>query len=156
MRSHVPLAWGRPNANAKNKINLDSSRLEGKESERLVIKEILKILCEKQMLSSSDFSAALKDLLEFMNDYVIDIPKAYENMAHVLATLVNIHAVKTGDLIKICQDLGEQAVDGNKLLSKLADAVRADFGGVDAVKTVMKEADVLQIMSKEEFLTLVS
>ena len=47
-------------------------------------------------------------------------------------------------------------MDGNKLLSKLTDAVRAEFGGVDAVKTVMKEADVLQIMSKEEFLTLVS
>ena len=112
--------------------------LECKQKEREVIIRIFEVLCEKQMLGKSDFVSALKDLLEFMNDFVIDIPQAYENMGTILASLIGkcCHVIGLSDLMSICTQLGSEAVNGSKLVCKTLTCMKDSYGK-DAVQSAI-------------------
>ena len=76
--------------------------LDCKEEERQAVISMFRILCKESMLPEKSFVAALTDILEFMNEFVVDIPKVYDYMGDVVANLLLLKAIKLSWLCDLC------------------------------------------------------
>jgi translation initiation factor 4G len=62
--------------------------LENSATQRFGVTQMLLFLLKRQKVSQSHFEAAFTDLIEFVDDMKIDIPKIYENMGELLSALL--------------------------------------------------------------------
>ena len=127
-----------------------------------VICRILTILGERQMLGTTDYISALTGILEFMNDFVIDIPKAYDYMSTTLAHVMHhAQAVKITDVMKICSKLNSEAVNSALLLKSVLTELHKQFGKDAVIKSSglgnQQDQDmVIQCIGKEEWNKIMS
>jgi translation initiation factor 4G len=124
-------------------VQLNSDTIvDCKEDERQAIFSILAILVEKNKLTSSDVKAGLVDLIEFIDSYVCDAPKAFEYLGEMLSTMLRVKAM---DIPWICEQAEKTKMSSEenpeKIIRALAgaieanrgkDEVRAAFGGSGA------------------------
>jgi DNA repair exonuclease SbcCD ATPase subunit len=91
---------GTPDAGIKL-VSLSAERLmECKEDERKAIYSILPILFEKKKLSKEDVREGCTEIIEFLDSFVMDFPKAYEYLGQLLGEMLR---VKAFDMVWLCE-----------------------------------------------------
>ncbi|KAG7345792.1 MIF4G domain containing protein [Nitzschia inconspicua] len=110
--------------------------IDCKDSERKATYEMLGILVEQKKLTPNDVKAGLVDMIEFIDAYESDAPRAFEYLGDFLATMIRTGAINVSWV-------GEQAEkskaskDSNpeKIIRALISSIKNDKrGGPEAVK----------------------
>lgn len=74
--------------------------MDCKDDERKAIGDMIVTLFQKGKLSSEDVGNGMGEMIEFIDSFVIDSPRAYEYLGDVLSSILNVGAVDLGWLIK--------------------------------------------------------
>lgn len=128
---------GTPDAGTKF-VQLNSDRIiDCKDDERAAIYAMLSLLVEKGKLSSSDVKAGLVDLIEFIDSYVYDAPKAFDYLGQILTAMYNVKAI---DIAWICEQAEKTKVGSDenpeKIIRGVAGAMESN-GGKDGVRAAL-------------------
>mmetsp|Transcript_34001 Transcript_34001/g.49277 ORF Transcript_34001/g.49277 Transcript_34001/m.49277 type:complete len:818 (+) Transcript_34001:339-2792(+) len=128
--------------------------LDCKEDERQAIISMFKILCKKSMLPEKSFEVALTQILEFMNDFAVDIPKVYEYMGDLVANLLLFEAIKFSWLCDLCANFLESTAPGQSertLVNIMKGLVQ--LAGDDVAKTICSpsETAILKVVSSDQY-----
>jgi translation initiation factor 4G len=67
--------------------------MDCKDEERKAIIDMIKILFQKEKLSKEDIENGMGEIVEFVDSFVIDSPRAYEYIGDVVSELLNVGAV---------------------------------------------------------------
>ena len=118
-------------------VSFNSDRIiDCKDNERKAIYAMLKVLVEKGKLSSANVKAGLVDLIEFIDSYVYDAPKAFDYLGEMLSTMLLVNAL---DIPWICEQAEKTKVSSDdnpeKIIRALAGAIEASKGK-DEVKSL--------------------
>jgi hypothetical protein len=119
------------------RINCDRI-IDCKDSERAAINSLLAVLVQKAKLTSSDVKAGMTDLIEFIDSYVFDAPKAFDYLGDMLGTMIKVKAV---DIIWICEQAANTKVSSEenpgKIMQSLASSMKNILGG-DEAKSILE------------------
>jgi len=128
--------------------------LDCKEDERQAIISMFKILCKKSMLPEKSFEVALTEILEFMDDFAVDIPKVYEYMGDVVANLLRFEAIKFSWLCDLCANFLETTAPGQseRTLVKIMKCL-VQLAGNDGAKAICSpsETAILKVISSDQY-----
>ncbi|KAL3927717.1 MAG: hypothetical protein SGARI_005247, partial [Bacillariaceae sp.] len=110
--------------------------IDCKENERQATYEMMGILVEKKQITPNDVKAGLADLVEFIDSYVCDDPRAYEYLGNMLATMIRTRAI---DMSWVAEQAEKTKLSdptaAEKIIRGLVNAIKNDKrGGADAVK----------------------
>jgi len=119
--------------------------IECKDAEREANADMLEILMTKNILQSSDFEAAMNDLFEFMDSFEVDAPRAYSNMALVIAPLLQ---TSRGLRFKTVVDVSLQFDGCNSV--KLVTEIMKHIGD----RSCISESEALKVLSREKWAEL--
>jgi hypothetical protein len=120
----------------KKFVSANADRIiDCKDDERKAIYSMMGVLVAKKKLSPSDVRDGLMDLIEFIDSYVYDAPRAFEYLGDLLATMIRAGAINA-------TWVGEQAEKtkvsdpGNpeKIIRALIQSIQSG-GGPEAVKS---------------------
>ena len=131
--------------------------LEAKDLERMAINEIVTILFTKGRVTSKDIQESMLDLVEFIDSFVCDSPKAFEYVGQMLATFLNMKALNISwlcDATSRCMNQGDKL----KVIDNALEATKAKYG-VDAVRTTFggaSEMGALESLLGSDFQTIAS
>eukprot|EP00980_Cylindrotheca_fusiformis_P021277 scaffold8194_cov118-Cylindrotheca_fusiformis.AAC.8 len=119
-------------------VQLNSDRIiDCKDDERAAIYDMLTTLVEHGKLSSSDVKAGLEGLIEFIDSYVYDAPKAFDYLGEMLTAMYNAKAV---DIAWICEQAEKTRDNGEdnpeKVIRALATAMESK-NGKDSVRAAL-------------------
>lgn len=110
--------------------------IDSKDDERKAIYSLVTALIEKKRLERQDVEDGLVDLIEFIDSFVFDAPRAFEYLADILAAVMKVGAT---DVRYVCEQAEKtkpsDPSNPQKIIQALVNAVKAD-GGAEAVKTV--------------------
>ncbi|KAL3909427.1 MAG: hypothetical protein SGARI_002604, partial [Bacillariaceae sp.] len=123
--------------------------IDCKESERQGTYEMMGILVEKKKISPSDVKEGLVDLIEFIDSYVCDAPRAFEYLGDLLATMVRTGAIDVGWVAEQAEKTKiSDASNPEKIIRALVNAVKNDKrGGPEAVKNAFgRHQDALKAL----------
>lgn len=137
---------GTPDSGTKF-VQLNSDRIiDCKDDERAAIYNMLSLLVEKKKLSPSDIKAGLADLIEFIDSYVYDAPKAFDYLGDMLTAMYNVKAI---DVAWICEQAKKTEIaskdNPEKIVRALAGAMEAK-NGKDGVKTALSDPSVSKLL----------
>merc|ERR1712150_197628 len=104
-----------------------------KDAEREAIIEMITILVQKGKLSHNDVANGTAELVEFIESFVIDSPKAFDFLAELLGPLFNEKALTVPWLCEQCKKL-EQKESSEKLVRCLVNNIKSTHGS-DAVQS---------------------
>jgi hypothetical protein len=111
-------------------ISMNSDRIiDCKDDERRAIFSMLAILVEKGKISSSDAKAGLMDIIEFIDGFLCDAPKAFDYLGEMLSTMLRVKAI---DVSYVCEqaEMTKDSSEENpeKLIRAIARAMEASQG----------------------------
>merc|ERR1719487_2674640 len=98
---------------------------------------MLAMLVEKGRISSADVKTGLVDLIEFIDSYVYDAPKAFDYLGDILSTMIKVKAI---DMAWICEQAEKtklsSAENPERILKSLAGSLKTVLGE-DEAKSVL-------------------
>jgi translation initiation factor 4G len=119
-------------------INTDAA-MDCKDAEREVIIEMLSILAEKGKLSRSDFETPVGELVEFIDSFVIDSPRAFQYLGDMLAEFIRVKVLDVPWLCRQCaklKDIDPETSSPEKLIGEVIESMKSiEDVGVDGAKT---------------------
>merc|ERR1712232_1173067 len=128
--------------------------LDCKEDERQAIISMFKILYKKSMLPEKSFEVALTEILEYMDDFAVDIPKVYEYMGDLVANLLLFEAIKFSWLCDLCATFLDTTAPGQseRTLVNIMKGLVQLFGD-DVAKTICSpsETAILKVISSDQY-----
>lgn len=128
-------------------VQMNSDRIiDCKDDERTAIYNMLSTLVEKNKLSSKDVKDGLADLIEFIDSYVYDAPKAFDYLGDMLTAMYNVKAI---DVPWICEQAKKTELaskdNPEKIIVALARAMEAK-NGKDGVKSALSDGSVSKLL----------
>jgi len=90
--------------------------IEKKEDERQALMKLMPLLVTDGVLSSEDVVDALKESLEFLNDIMIDSPKAGVHVANLLNKCVESGALSVQQVVFAISTLQQESPEGTSQL----------------------------------------
>lgn len=137
---------GTPDSGTKF-VQLNSDRIiDCKDDERAAIYNMLSLLVEKKKLSPSDIKAGLADLIEFIDSYVYDAPKAFDYLGDMLTAMYNVKAIDVAWISEQAKKTEIASKDNpEKIIRALAGAMEAK-NGKDGVKTALSDPSVSSLL----------
>jgi hypothetical protein len=141
-------------------VSMNSDHIiDCKEDERKSIFSMLALLVEKGKITSSDVKAGLMDLIEFIDSFVCDAPKAFDYLGEMLSTMLRVKAV---DVSYVCEHAEKtkpsseanpekiiRAFAGAIEASQGKDALRASFSGSAKALESLLGSDKWAAISKD-------
>jgi translation initiation factor 4G len=101
-----------PNAGLDiTQTSLDAA-LECKEPEREAIISIISILYKNGKLTSDDIGTAFADIMEFIDSFVVDSPRALEYTADMMAEFLHIKALDVNWLCRTAKTIVDEMIPG--------------------------------------------
>lgn len=116
---------------------------EARDAERNAISEMLAILFEKGKLTKSEVQEGLSELVEFIDSFALDAPKAFEYLADVLSALFKVEAL---DAAWLCEQAEKTKISDpettahEKIVQKTMEAMKTKYG-VEAVERAFAGTD---------------
>ena len=140
---------GTPNSGVKF-IQLNCDRIiDCKDDERTAIYEMLGTVVEKGKISSPDVKDGLVDLIEFIDSYVYDAPRAFDYLGEMLVVMYNLKAV---DMPWICEQAEKTKVSSGdnpeKIIRAFAGALQAK-NEKDAVQAALSGGAVEKLLGEK-------
>jgi translation initiation factor 4G len=116
-------------------VNADNI-IDCKDNERSATYELLGLLVEKKQLTSNDVKEGLVDLIEFIDSYVFDAPRAFEYLGNMLATMIRTGAIDVSWIAEQAEKTKmSDPSNPEKIVRALVHAIKIDKrGGPEAVK----------------------
>mmetsp|Transcript_7134 Transcript_7134/g.11294 ORF Transcript_7134/g.11294 Transcript_7134/m.11294 type:complete len:1094 (-) Transcript_7134:624-3905(-) len=74
--------------------------MDCKDDERKAINDMVVLLFQKGKLSKADIGNGMAEIIEFIDSFVIDSPRAYEYLGDTISSILNVGAVDIGWLIE--------------------------------------------------------
>jgi hypothetical protein len=108
-----------------------------KDEERAAIYSLLALLVQQGKLSSDDFMAGVADLIEFIDSYFCDAPRAYEYLGDLLATMMKVKAVA---IPFICEQAEKSKMGSDENPFKIMEALVSSMKkivGADETKVIL-------------------
>lgn len=111
-------------------VQQNSDRIiDCKEDERAAIYKLITTVYEAGKISSGDVKAGLADLVEFIDSYVCDAPKAFDYLGNVLSHMIKVNAV---DIKWICEQAEKTKLSSGenpvKIMTALVVAMKSVLG----------------------------
>jgi len=130
--------------------------IDCKDDERSAIYKLHAILVEKDRLSSEDVKEGMIDLIEFIDSYVYDAPRAFDYLGELLTSMIKVKAV---DMPYICEQAAKTKMSSDenpgKIIDALANAMKNGMGASDA-KSVLTahESTVSELVGAEKWASI--
>lgn len=105
---------------------------ECKDDERKAVIKILSFLFQKGKLTAADFDTPLGELVEFVDSFVIDAPKAIDYLGDMLAEFIHIKAVTVPWLAEQCAKLGHAPDVREKVIECTIESMKRTQGVAEA------------------------
>lgn len=114
-------------------VQLNADRLmDCKEDERKAIVEMITIIFQKGKLTKGDVENGMADMVEFIESFVIDAPKAFDFLGEMLGSLLNAKALNITWLCEQCKKISPGAAE--KVVKCSMEYIKVSHGA-DAVKS---------------------
>ena len=140
---------GTPNSGVKF-VQLNCDRIiDCKDDERTAIYEMLGTVVEKDKISSSDVKDGLVDLIEFIDSYVCDAPRAFDYLGEMLVVMYNLKAV---DMPWICEQAEKTKISSDENPEKIIRALGAALeakSGKDGVQAALNVEAVEKLLGEK-------
>jgi len=118
--------------------NTDSA-MDCKDAERDAIVEMLSILAEKGKLSRSDFETPVGELIEFIDSFVVDSPRAFKYLGDMLAEFIRVKVLDVPWMCRQCaklKDLDPDTKSGERVIVETIESMKeSDDVGIDGAKS---------------------
>lgn len=88
-----------------------------KQKERDAVISILSLLLSKGILAPSNFESPCKELVEYLDDFILDSPNAVNDLGELIAAFIHTKALSLSWLCEQCEELRDQI--NSKLLPQL-------------------------------------
>jgi len=119
-------------------INTDAA-MDCKDAERDAIIEMLSILAEKGKLSRTDFETPMGELIEFIDSFVIDSPRAFKYLGDMLAEFLRVKVLDVPWMCRQCAKLKELDPDTKSAERVVIETIESmkdiDVVGADGAKS---------------------
>ena len=122
--------------------------MDCKDAERKAIVTIVVTLFEKNKLSKADVGNGMAEVIEFIDSFVLDSPKAYEYLGDMLSSLLHVKAV---DVAWLCEQTEKTKVSPGtdapeRTIKECMLATKSKFGSLEAQSLYSGGADRLAVL----------
>ena len=121
---------------------------EARDAERIAIAEMLAILFEKGKLTKLEVQEGLSELVEFIDSFAVDAPKAFEYLADVLSAMFKVEAL---DAAWLCEQAEKTRIADpettahEKIVQKTMEAIKTKYGNEAVEKAFAGTDDSLKL-----------
>ena len=144
---------GTPDAGSRLVMTNAERMMEAKKDERKAIYRIISILVEKGRLTKEDVQKGLEAPIEFIDDVVMDSPRAYEYIGDLLGDMLRLKAI---DMPWLCEQLAKTKTDNpntqapEKVVRFSLNALKAS-GGSKAVSGASDDESLSRLLGAENW-----
>jgi hypothetical protein len=113
-------------------VSMNADRIfDCKDEEREAISAIFTLLFEKGKLTKDDIRNGLAEIVEFIDSFILDSPRAYDYLVDLLSAMLKVKAL---DVAWLCEQCEKLKLDPNpsglpeKVVRKTMEATKQKFG----------------------------
>ncbi len=121
--------------------------IDCKDDERASIYTLIGMLVQKGILTSDDVKTGMVDLIEFIDSFVCDAPRAFDYLGDMLSAMMKVQAV---DIIYICEQAEKTRLSSEenpgKIIEALASSMKTLFGANEAKSMLSANVSALEAL----------